>query len=90
MERYLFYDESYLATIVVTSRIEPYIYPNKIRDGYDPPLLIVYFKRIFLYITVNRGRTPLVLLALLLFALPLLLTLAKFVELTTARSHQLN
>jgi len=37
----------------------------------------------------KSGRMPLELDALLLFALPLLLTLAKFVELTTSRNHQL-
>ena len=36
----------------------------------------------------KSGRMPLELDALLLFALPLLLTLAKFVELTTSRNHQ--
>ena len=34
------------------------------------------------------GRTPLELDALLLLQLPLLLTLAKFVEFVTSRSHQ--
>jgi hypothetical protein len=37
----------------------------------------------------NQGATPFVLVALLLFALPLLFTLRKFVELFTERNHQL-
>ena len=44
---------------------------------------------IYLIGPVKSGRTPFEFEALLLLQLPLLFTFAKFVELTTLRSHQL-
>ncbi len=58
------------------------------RDSLSFRFHIIAYLKVLHSIQSKSGRTPFEFDALLLFALPLLFTFAKFVEFTTSRSHQ--